>query len=332
MKDWLRKSVLAGGFLRSCLVVGSIQGGEIIELKSGHSLEGEVIKERADELIVDIGIEIIRVPVDRIARRRKADASGTAKVEEHDGFFTTAQLPKSTVRALAARFGEGVVLVSTPSGLGSGFIINKKGYCVTNHHVIENETRLTATIFQKLGEEFVRRRIEDVKIIATNPFLDLALLKIPEQEDLTFAPVMLSDNDDQVEGDPTFAIGNPLGLERTVSEGIISTKNRNFDGKIYLQTTTQINPGNSGGPLFNLRGQVVGVTSMGVLGGEGLGFAIPTSYVKHFLENRDAFSYDQNNPNNGFRYLDAPRRRTRRPSPTPPSDPPAEVVTQRGDD
>lgn len=288
--------------------------GEIIELKSGHTIEGEVIRERPEELIVDIGVDIVRIPVDRIRARRSADQA-TAKVEKGtaDGFYLTADLPKGTVRDLSAKFGEGVVLVSTPSGLGSGFIINARGYCVTNFHVIEGETRIAVTIYQKPdGKEFEKRRIEDVKIIALNPFLDLALIKIPEQKDLTFKTTYLSSEEDLVVGDPVFAIGNPLGLERSVSEGIISTKNRNFEGIIFLQTTTQINPGNSGGPLFNFRGEVVGVTSMKVAGGEGLGFAIPIDYVRHFLDNREAFAYDRNNPNNGYRYLDAPRRRTHR--------------------
>jgi serine protease Do len=304
MSPWLALGMLVA-------LTGAAPAAEIIELKSGHAVEGEIIKERPDELIVDIGIDIIRIPLERVARRRAA-GSAANPTEKTEGFFTTAELPRSTVRALAARFGEGVVMIKTPSGLGSGFILNKQGYCVTNHHVIENETKLSAVVFQRNKGEFSRRQIEDVKIIALNPFLDLALLKIPEQKDIEFAPVFLASEDELVEGDPTFAIGNPLGLDQTVSEGIISKKNRNFEGKIYLQSTTQINPGNSGGPLFNLRGQVVGVTNMGILGGEGLGFAIPISYVKHFLENRDAFAYDPNNPNNGFRYMDAPRRRTPR--------------------
>ena len=89
----------------------------------------------------------------------------------------------------------------------------------------------------------------------------------------------------------------------------ISTRARNFDGITYIQTTAEINPGNSGGPLFNSRGEVIGVTNMKLVGGEGLGFAIPISYVKHFLRNRDAFAFDEKNPNAGFRYLDPPRRR-----------------------
>lgn len=303
--------------LAGVLLAGTLSSaGEIIELKSGHRIEGDVIKERASELIVDIGIEILRVPVDRIARRRKSDEEPAAvQPGPQDGFYQTADLHRSSVRELAAKYGEGVVKVQTPSGTGSGFIINKDGHCVTNHHVVEGETKISVTIFHKVGNRFQRKSIEDVEIVALNPFLDLALIKIPKEKEIDFSPVYLVEKSKNIMvGDPVFAIGNPLGLERSVSEGIISTKNRNFGGLVYLQTTAQINPGNSGGPLFNLRGQVIGVTSMKVVGGEGLGFAIPIHYVKHFLDNREAFAYDRNNPNNGYRYLDAPRRQTRRES------------------
>src|SRR5581483_11602565 len=112
-------------------------------------------------------------------------------------------------------------------------------------------------------------------------------------------------------GDGVFAVGNPLGLERSVSQGIVSNRHRNIEGQVYLQTDAAINPGNSGGPLFNLRGEVVGVTSLGARKdiAESLGFAIPISYVKDFIRNREAFSFDKANPNTGYRYLDPPRRR-----------------------
>ncbi len=77
---------------------------------------------------------------------------------------------------------------------------------------------------------------------------------------------------------------------------------------MYIQTTAQINPGNSGGPLFNDKGQVVGVINMKLTFGEGLGFAIPVSYLKHFLRNRDAFAFDKTNPNTGYHYLEPPKR------------------------
>jgi len=111
-----------------------------------------------------------------------------------------------------------------------------------------------------------------------------------------------------------FAIGNPLGLTRTVSQGIVSTTNRDFEGQLYVQTTADINPGNSGGPLFNLAGEVIGVTSMGYVFYGGLNFAIPADTVKAFIDNWDAFAYREDNPNAGFRYLQ-PGGRTNRDAP-----------------
>ena len=93
-----------------------------------------------------------------------------------------------------------------------------------------------------------------------------------------------------------------------MTEGILSTKTRELEGELYLQTTAQINPGNSGGPLFNMRGEVVGVTNMKITFGEGLGFAIPVEYVKHFLNHREAFTYNNDNPSNPYRYLQPPSR------------------------
>lgn len=288
------------------------RAADIIELKTGQKLEGEVLRDAGGELIVDIGVDIVRIPASQIKSRQQAGGAAVVAVSgtERRDIFSTADLPVRTVKELAEKFGEGVVLVQTPSGLGSGFILDERGFCVTNYHVVEQETRIATTIFQKNESgEFVRRRIDDVAIIALNPFFDLALLQIPVQKDFKFQITYLAKGNDLREGDDCFAIGNPLGLERSVSQGIISTRNRNFNGMTFIQTTTQINPGNSGGPLFNLRGEVIGVTSMKLLASEGLGFAIPVAYLKHFLENRDAFAFDKNNPNTGIRYLEAPRRR-----------------------
>ena len=157
-------------------------------------------------------------------------------------------------------------------------------------------------MFHKTETGFEQKHYKKVKIVAINGFLDLALLKI-EEENEPFTHVYLGGIDQITAGQQVFAIGNPLGLTRTVSQGIVSTKNRNFQGRLYVQTTTDINPGNSGGPLFDLKGQVVGVTSMGYLFLGGLNFAIPVDVVKRFIDNRDAFAYDEDNPNAGFRYL-----------------------------
>ena len=302
-----------------CLAPGA-SWGDVIELKTGQKLEGEVLKESPTELVVDIGVEIIRVPAGQVkSRTASGNATPATPAVEKREIYSYADLPARSVKELSEKFGEGVVLVQTPSGLGSGFLLDERGFCVTNYHVVEQETRIATTIFQKNeAGEFVRRRIDDVAIIALNPFFDLALLQIPVQKDFKFQVTHLARNNDLREGDECFAIGNPLGLERSVSQGIISTRNRNFSGITFIQTTTQINPGNSGGPLFNLKGEVIGVTSMKLLASEGLGFAIPVAYVKHFLDNRDAFAFDKNNPNTGFRYLEAPRRRNfAKPSTSP---------------
>lgn len=298
-------------YLLTLLFVGSISA-DVIELNTGQRLEGEVLKEATDAIYVDVGVDVIKIPRDRIRSRETVttsenDAKPTA--QNPNSLYLTTKLPTKSVKELTEDFGEGVVLVQTPGGLGSGFIINSRGFCVTNYHVVERETQIAVTIFDKTKTgDIQRRRINDVKILALNPYFDLALLQLPVQDDFDFEPVFLNDNDDIKEGDEVFAIGNPLGLERSVSEGIVSTRNRNFNGLVYIQTTTQINPGNSGGPLFNRKGEVIGVTNMKLAFGEGLGFAIPVSYVRHFLKNRDAFAYNKENPNTGYHYLIPPRK------------------------
>ncbi len=287
---------------------------ELIELKDGHQVVGEVVSEKPNALFVDLGFDIVRVPRDQIVARKKpgeaavAQPGGLALDTDPNGFFKASIMKTLPVKELVHRFGEAVISIETPSGKGSGFILNDDGYAVTNNHVIEGETRISAILYQNTPSGLVRRRIDGVEIVALNPFVDLALIKLPPQKDLKLGHVFLGSLDDLNAGDGVFAVGNPLGLERSVSQGIVSTRNRNFEGLVYLQTDAAINPGNSGGPLFNLKGEVVGVTNMKATQGDNLGFAIPISYVKDFLRNREAFSFDKGNPNTGYRYLDPPRR------------------------
>ena len=303
-----------GGLLASVSPAGA--ASEIIELKDGHQLVGEVVAEKQNALFVDLGFDIVKVPKDQVVGRRKGDEAakaapgpaGAASDADPTGFFKTADLKPTPVKDLVRRFGEAVISIETPSGKGSGFILNDEGFAVTNHHVIDGETRISAILYENTSAGLKRRRIDDVAIVALNPFVDLALIKLPPQKDLKLGHVFLGSLDDINAGDGVFAVGNPLGLERSVSQGIVSTRNRNFEGLVYLQTDTAINPGNSGGPLFNLRGEVIGVTNMKLTFGENLGFAIPINYVKDFLRNREAFSFDKDNPNTGHRYLDPPRR------------------------
>src|SRR5262249_44993623 len=177
-----------------------------------------------------------------------------------------------------------------------------------NFHVIEGETQISVEVYLQRNGQLERTNYKQIRIVALNKFQDLALLKIEDKEATKFAKVTLGDADILGVGERVFAIGSPLGFERTGTEGIVSTKTRHFMGDLYLQTTAQINPGNSGGPLFNLRGEVVGVTNMKIVFGEGLGFAIPVDAVKYFLKHRDAYAYDNDNPSNPYRYLAPPSR------------------------
>lgn len=158
--------------------------------------------------------------------------------------------------------------------LGSGFIINKDGYIITNNHVVEKADEIKVKLSD--GREF------KAKVIGRDPKTDLALIKISSVfKDL---PVLeLGDSDKMRVGDWVLAVGNPFGLEHTVTQGIISATGRVIGSGPYdnfLQTDAPINPGNSGGPLVNLKGEVIGINSAIIPGGQGIGFAIPSALAK----------------------------------------------------
>jgi serine protease Do len=241
----------------------------------------------------------------------KATAEAKPAADSKPGFYSAPNkaLPSRTVRDLVNQIGEAVVQVRTPSGLGSGFIINEDGFLMTNFHVIEGETQISVEVYHQAADGVLERKTyKQIRIIAMNKFEDLTLLKIEDKDIPKFKYVLMGNADGLAVGERVFAIGSPLGLERTVTEGILSTKTRQLGGELYLQTTAQINPGNSGGPLFDMSGEVIGITNMKITFGEGLGFAIPVEAVKFFLDHRDAFAYSNDNPSNAYRYLEPPSR------------------------
>jgi serine protease Do len=282
-----------------------------VELNQGGSVRGQVLSDATERVILDLGFTVLTIPRDVITRIVKDGPKPTNADGQHgdDLFRADPQAKSQAVKDLVNAIGDRVVLVRTPSGLGSGFIIHPDGYMITNDHVIAGESDISVTVFGRREGAMDKKTWDNVRIIAANAELDLALLKIETPDKTQFPTVPLGDSDELRQGQPVFAIGAPLGLERTVSQGIISLKNRVESGQIYIQTTTQINPGNSGGPLFNLKGEVVGVNNMKIVspGAEGLGFAIPSTILKMFLRNRDAFAFDPANPNAGFRYNRPPR-------------------------
>ncbi|MBU6429736.1 MAG: trypsin-like peptidase domain-containing protein, partial [Cyanobacteria bacterium REEB65] len=157
-------------------------------------------------------------------------------------------------------------------GIGSGFIIDPDGLIVTNNHVVEGSTQLTVTMPD--GTKYKGR------VVGKDPGTDLALVKI----DAHHLPTLPLANPKSLRvGEYVVAIGSPLGLQHTVTAGILSAMNRDVELNPrvgFLQTDAPINPGNSGGPLLNLRGQVIGVNSAVARGGQGIGFAIPVSTLQ----------------------------------------------------
>ena len=307
----LKKHLAAAAALLGCGAQFAL--ADTIQLKDASSVTGKILAEKTDGYVVDLGYTVLVIPRTAITVITKSGATGTAATiaTSAAGQFYSATTKSSAARdvsSLVKQIGEAVVQVRTPEGLGSGFFLNEDGYLITNFHVIEGETEISVEVYQQKDGQLDRETYKQVKIIAINKFHDLALLHIEDKNAPKFKPVTLGSSDALNVGDGVFAIGSPLGLERTVTQGILSTKTRQLEGELYLQTSTQINPGNSGGPLFNLAGEVVGVTNMKITFGEGLGFAIPVELVKSFLDHRDAFAYSTDNPNNPFRYLEPPSR------------------------
>ncbi|MBY0588617.1 S1C family serine protease [bacterium] len=288
---------------------------ETLSLRGGQVVKGEILKEKEDSLVVDIGVEVVVIPKNQISVRTPVGEDGKSAMTVGPVFgqspylFSTSDLPVAPIKELVNKFGEAVVQIRTPSGSGSGFVIDGAGHVITNCHVIEGETQITVDIFEQAEGSIRERSVTGVEIVALTPFFDLALLKLPQVEGKKYRQVYLGQIEEVRQGDVAFAIGSPLGLTRSVTEGIISNTQRNVDGQVYLQMTAQISPGNSGGPLFNSRGQVVGVTNMKIPLGEGLGFAIPVNYIVDFLRNREAFAFNKENPNTGYHYQAPPRRR-----------------------
>jgi len=152
--------------------------------------------------------------------------------------------------------------------LGSGFIIDRAGFIVTNNHVVAEADEIKVKLSS--GKEF------DAEVVGRDPKTDLALIKIKGAKDLT--PLPLGDSDNLKVGTWVVAIGSPFGLEQTVTQGIVSAKGRSIGAGPYddfIQTDASINPGNSGGPLLNLEGKVVGINTAIMARGQGIGFAIP---------------------------------------------------------
>jgi S1-C subfamily serine protease len=208
-----------------------------------------------------------------------------------------------TVQEVYERDGPGVVFIqadvgsesASPFGLpddgsgiatGSGFVLDKDGYVLTNAHVVDGA--------DEAGVRFTEESdLVQAKIVGTDLSTDLAVLKIDPDDAPKLTPLKLGDSTKLRVGDPVIAIGNPFGYDRTVTTGIVSALQRqisapnNFQIENVIQTDAAINPGNSGGPLIDARGEVVGINSQIATGGSsgsvGIGFAVPVSTAEQIV-------------------------------------------------
>lgn len=196
---------------------------------------------------------------------------------------TTAPVPEEYRLFRQFFFGEEVPK-RVPANYGSGFFFRSDGYVLTNFHVVQGADTIRVGIDEKT--EFPAR------LIGYDPLLDVAVVKV-EAGNRKFKALPLGDSDRLEKGEWVIAVGNPFGLDKTVTVGVVSAKGREFeeiDGRTavtsYIQTDAAINPGNSGGPLLNLNGEVVGINTfiIGQGGNIGIGFALPINEVKRVLD------------------------------------------------
>lgn len=163
-----------------------------------------------------------------------------------------------------------VVTIRTNVGQGTGFIISEEGYIVTNAHILVGGSRIQVITYEQ--------KILNVDFVGYEGDLDIALLKISGNYD----SLKLANSNNVQIGEKVIAIGNPLGLQFSVSGGIVSAVHRRGINGIaaYIQTDAALNPGNSGGPLINKQGEVIGINNFKISGGESLGFALESNYIK----------------------------------------------------
>ncbi len=213
-------------------------------------------------------------------------SGGGGGLSAHEIYERTApsvvKVTSTIVRQSESPFGFGET-AQQGTATGSGFVIDANGTLLTNWHVVENASKVTVS--------FEHSKTVEAHVVGKNPSQDLAVLKIPT-EGLTLHPLTLGDSSAVEVGEPVVAIGNPFGLSRTLTTGVISALQREitapngFAIDNVLQTDAPINPGNSGGPLLNAKGQVIGITSQIETGGGGsdgnigIGFAVPINTAK----------------------------------------------------
>jgi S1-C subfamily serine protease len=205
--------------------------------------------------------------------QKEIDKLSLTLAEQEESFAKELDLVKSSrddFSGIIKNSLDSVVGIRTDRSIGTGFVVNSEGYIVTNYHVIDGAT--------SLGVVTSKGDIIGAQILGIDPFRDVALLKV----DRKFDALKVANSDNLQVGKKVIAIGNPLGLSFSVSEGIISALGRAGPNGLeeYIQTDVGLNPGNSGGPLIDETGKVIGINNFKIGDSEGLGFALESNSFK----------------------------------------------------
>jgi len=279
----------------SVLFLGAAMGAGAVGLLPGGLLESECSAATMPEDNVDVAVVAKSVPPKKATAKERRGASGPLAPTTYNPSVSLAPLVEELGPAVVhIRVAQTVDMADIPrhmrpfvspeqlesyrmqQGEGTGFFISTDGYLLTNNHVVAGADELTVTLLDE--------RTFDARVVGTDPNTDIALVKV-DGTDLPW--VTLGSSEAARVGDRVVAIGNPFGLSHTVTEGIVSAKGRVLGAGPYddfLQTDASINPGNSGGPLFNLRGEVVGINTAINPRGQGIGFSVPIDMVKPLIE------------------------------------------------
>jgi hypothetical protein len=264
--------------------VGSL---EIVEIL-GTDLSKAKVLESSEPIVTDFIVQArptVKAGSDLMSRWGKiyGDTSGKPKADVSASSVSTSNTSASNmsmpIEGLVQIASPAIVMITTVSNsggaLGSGFLISSDGTIVTNYHVIKGA--------EGLGVKFAQEKelITNVSVLKIDAVRDIALIKINTPVNAT--PLSLGDSDQVVIGERVVAIGNPQGLQNTVSDGLVSAV-RDTSGLKQIQISVPISHGSSGGALINMRGQVIGITSSGIDQAQNLNFAIPINYVKEYLQ------------------------------------------------
>ncbi len=262
-----RRMVMMKSFIMVFAFMSAVIAGPVVFQGVDQCLAATTIPGSFSELVKKASPAVVHVGVEKTTQITSQYSSPFGESDPFNEFFNRF-------------YGDQMPRDYKQQGLGTGFIIDREGYILTNNHVVEGADKITVTLSDKKEYE--------AKIIGLDSKTDLALIKIEGAKDLM--PLALGDSDKMEVGDWVVAIGNPFGLDNTVTAGIVSAKYRRSLGTAsyedYIQTDAAINQGNSGGPLINTDGEVIGINSniYSQTGGSvGIGFAIPSNMVKNLL-------------------------------------------------